>query len=265
MNILFSAFQLIIGGNKPALEIFTELHEEQYKTKDNTYQITIEKIDNRFLWIYAQYGGSLPYSDDVVDTRTNEIIENPRKMNHIELNQQLFCLYDSVDYNLYFSNAKKKLFLEGYLKEKCKKDITIKRFFKTPQEFIEQIQTIDKVSFTSKKNIFTYESGLFDNIKDIFGLGEPEDFRIDINFDQKSKTEKFKEVFENFLTKNNNREIHSLVCIGKDDNNVESIFDINNFTQMRTVNCKKDIAGMFESNSVKNQLIEKIKGSCDVH
>jgi hypothetical protein len=51
MAITFSAFQLIIGEMKPTLNIFTELNEEPYKTQDDTYKITIEKIDERFIWI----------------------------------------------------------------------------------------------------------------------------------------------------------------------------------------------------------------------
>jgi len=260
MTITFSAFQFIIGETKPILDFFTELNEEPYKTKDNTYKITIEKIDKRFMWIYARYGGSLPYSEDVVDTKTDEIIDNPRKINHVELNKQLFCLYDSKEYNLYLSNSNKKSFLEFYFKETLKKDVSIKRFFKNPKEFVEQINTIEKISFTSKQNVFTVNSGLFDDVEDIFGLGKPENFKVDINYEGKNKTAKFKELFTNMLSKNDNREIHSLVCIGKDDNNIESIFDIGSFTQTQEVIEKKDDTGMYNSDCVKNNLTSKLQG-----
>ncbi len=260
MNLTFSAFQLIINENKPNLSEFAEVSEEQYNTKDNTYKINIEKIDNRFLWIYVIYGGSLPYSEEVVDTKTDKIIDNPRKINHVELNHQLFCLYDSQEYYFYISNSKKKTFLEDYFKEKLSKNFIIKRFFKNPREFIDEINKIDKISFTSKNNIFTTNSGLFDDVKDIFGLGQPENFKIDINYDSKNKTKKFIEIFQNFLTKNNNREIQSLVCIGKDDNEVESIFDINSFTKTRTLMLKKDKVGMFEPNIVKKNFLNQLLG-----
>jgi hypothetical protein len=264
MNLTFSAFQIIVNNQKPSLAEFSEVSEEQYNTKDNTYKINIEKLNERFLWIYAIYGGSLPYSEEVVDTKTDQIIDNPRKINHIELNHQLFCIYDSDEYYFYISNSKKKTFLEEYFKQKLSKDFIIKRFFKNPQEFMDEINTIDRISFTSKNNIFTTNSGLFDDVTDIFGLGQPENFKIDINYEGKNKTQKFTEIFKSFLTKNNNREIQSLVCIGKDDNEVESIFDISSFTKTRTLNLKKDEAGMFDPSIVKQNFINQLTGVDDV-
>lgn len=257
-NLTFSAFQLIINQQKPSLDLFSEVDEEQYTTKDNTYKITIKKVDNRFLWMSIRFGGSLPYSQEVVDTNSDEIIPNPRQLNHIELNQQLFCLYDTNEYYFYISNSKKKSFLEGYFKEKLKKDCTIKRFFKSPQDFLKHIKAINKVSFTSKHNLFSEQSGLFDDMKDIFGLGQPENFKIDINYNGSVITKKFQEIFNNFLTKNDNREIQSLVCIGKDDNDVESIFDITSFTKTRAFNLKKDAFGMFDVEIVKQNIVTSI-------
>lgn len=260
MDLTFSAFQLIIGTSPPSLENFQIIEEEQYDTKDFTYKINAEKFDNRFFWLYARYGKALPYSNEVVDRETEETIDNPRQKNHVELNQQLFVLFDVSTQHLYISNGKKKSFLEEYLKFKLSKDITIKMFFLNPKEFIEKIKTIDRVSFTAKHNLFSENSGLFEDTKDIFGLGQPKDFRIDINYDSKSKTDKFIQFFESFLAKNTNQEIHSLVCIGKDDTNIESIFDINSYIQKRTLNLKKDSEGLYDATLVKNTLIDMITG-----
>lgn len=264
MNLTFSAFQLILNEKKPGLEVFNELNEEQYNTKENTYKINIEKIDNRFLWIYIRYGGSLPYSQEVVDIKTDEIMANPRKINHVELNQQLFCLYDSKDYYFYLSNSKKKTFLEKYLKQTLSKDCIIKRFFKSKEDFVNNIQTIDSISFTSKNNLFSVNNELFGEPKDIFGLGQPENFKMQINYNNRSITTGFKDKFLNLIDKKDNSEIQSLVCIGKDDNGIESIFDINSFTQTRALNLKKDNAGMFEPDTVKQNLINNILGKKDV-
>ncbi|MFA6187758.1 MAG: hypothetical protein WC680_00610 [Sulfuricurvum sp.] len=255
MSLTFSAFQLIANQQKPTLDFFIEVDEEQHTTKDNTYKVNIKKVDNRFLWIYIRYGGSLPCSNEVVDTSTDQIIENPRQMNHIELNHQVFCLYDSVEYHFYLSNSKKKQFIEEYLKHQFSKDFIIKRFFKDPKAFVEQIKSIDRISFTSKQNIFSVKSGLFEDVKDIFGLGQPVNFKVDINYSGSPITEKFQQIFQNFLTKNDDREIQSLVCIGKDDSEIESIFDVTSFTQTRTLNLKKDDTGMYDAELVKQNLL----------
>lgn len=263
-NITFSAFQLIVDEKTPNIKEFLEYQEEQYDTKENIYRITTQKIDNKYYWIYMEYGGELPYGEKVYDKEKSEILNNPRTKSQAELNKQLFCLYDFELNTFYISDGRKKSFLEEYLKHKLSKDIVIKRFFKSPQEFIDYVKTIENISFTSKNNLFSINNDMFEDSKDIFGLGQPENFRMDIAYNGRKVTENFKTKFFNLLSKKNNSEIQSLVCIGKDDNKMEAIFDISSFTQTVSLSLKKDELGRYEQNAVKQNLLNVFEGQNNV-
>jgi len=259
-NLVFSAFQLIIDEHAPNIGKFVEYKEEQYDTKDNTYRVTTQKIDDKYYWIYMEYGGELPYGEKVYDKMTSKILNNPRTKNQAELNKQLFCLYDFRLDTFYISDGRKKGFLEEYLKHKLSQDIVIKRFFKSPQEFIDYVQTIESISFTSKNNLFSINNDMFGDPKDIFGLGQPENFKMDISYNGRRITEKFKTSFFNLLSKKDMSEIQSLVCIGKDDNKMEAVFDISSFTQTIPLSLKKDELGRYEQNIVQQSLLNALSG-----
>ena len=263
-NIVFSALQLIVDEKVPVIDDFTEYQEEQYDTKDNIYKITAQKIDNTYYWIYMEYGGELPYGEKVFDKEKSEILNNPRTKNQAELNKQLFCLYDSELNTFYISNSKKKIFMQDYLKHKLSKDIIIKRFFKSPEEFIDYVKTIETISFTSKNNLFSVNNDLFNNSQDIFGLGQPKNFKMNIDYSGRKVTEKFKTMFPNLLSRKENNEIESLVCIGKDDNNVEAIFDISSFTQTIPLNLRKDELGRYDPHLVQQNLLSLLNGENNV-
>lgn len=259
-NLTFSAFQLIVDEKVPKIIDFDEYKDEQYDTKDNIYRATTEKIENKFYWMYMEYGGELPYGEKVYDKEKSAILDNPRTKNQAELNKQFFCLYDFEQHTFYISDGRKKGFLEEYLKYKLSKYIAIKRFFKSPEEFIEYVKTIESISFTSKKNLFSINNDIFGGPNDIFGLGQPENLRMDISYNGRNVTEIFKTKFFEFISRKESSEIQSLVCIGKDDNKVEAIFDISSFTQTVPLSIKKDDFGKYDENIVKQSLLNILNG-----
>ncbi|MDY0403187.1 hypothetical protein [Sulfurovum sp.] len=263
-KLTFSAFQLIIDEKAPSIGEFLEYKEEQYDTKDNIYRITTQKINNTYYWIYMEYGGELPYGEKVYDKEKSEILNNPRTKSQAELNKQLFCLYDFEQHAFYVSDGRKKGFLEEYLKYKLSKDIVIKRFFKSPEQFLEYVKTIENISFTSKHNLFSINNDIFEDPKDIFGLGQPENFKMDIEYNGRTVTKNFKTKFFDLLSKKDNSEIQSLVCIGKDDNKVEAIFDISSFTQTVPLSLKKDKLGRYEQSVVQKNLLNILNGQQNV-
>ncbi len=259
MELTFSAFQLLINKKIPTLEIFRSLiDEERYRNLGNYYRLEIEIVEDRFFWLYARYGKPFPYSNEVVDIDTEETKENPKSENDIELNQQLFCLFDNIKKTLFISNSNKKSFLEAFLKDKLQQETVIKRHFLSPEQFIEKIRTIDTISFTSENNLFKPENGIFNASKNMFGLGEPIDFKIDLNYNGQSKTEKFMKTFLSLNEKRINQEIKTLICIGKDDSDMETMFDINSFTQVISIKVKRN-KGMYEQTLVKDNLLLEIK------
>jgi hypothetical protein len=260
MEFHFSSFQLIINEQTPSLEDLKPiLDEDKYIDSNMHYLLDSVIIEDRFFWLYSQFGKSLPYSNEVIDNKTKEKKKNPRTEDDIELNKQLFCLYDSITKRFFISNSQKKKFLQCFFKEKLKKDITIKRYFVSPKEFIEKIQKIDKISFTSRNNLFSNGDDIFKKSNNTFGLGEPIDFKLDLNYSGKDKTDVFVDFFNDLTERKKNLEIDSLVCIGRDDNDMESIFDISSYTQTIPLNTKKQDHGLYDENIIKRDLLDKIK------
>lgn len=238
---------------------FKEIDNEDYRVKTNIYKITIQKLEDRFLWIYAKFGETLPYSNEVFDAEQEQIVSNPRNKTQAELNKQIFSLYDFQSSTLFLRNENSKTFLEKYFKETLEKDFVIKAFFKNPQEFMESIAKIQKITFTSKRNVITSQVKLFDKIENIFGLGQPERFYIRMDYQGRKKTDEMIEFFQELKEKKDNLEIESLVVIGEDDNNVKSMFNIENYIQIAKIDASKNENGMYDENVIKNNLILKIK------
>lgn len=260
MDFHFSSLQLIIDKTAPNINQLSPLiKEDKYIYNNIHYIFNSTIIEDRFFWLYSEFGKPLPYNKDVIDNETKEKKKNPRTENDIELNNQLFCLYDSKSKRLFISNTKKQKFIECFFKEKLKKDIVIKRDYVKPEEFIDKIKTIEKISFTSRKNLFTDDNTIFEKSNNIFGLGEPEDFKLDLNYSGRKKTDIFINFFNDLTNRKKNLEIDSLVCIGKDDEDMESIFDINSFTQSIPLKTKKQKNGLYNDDKVKKDLLEKIK------
>ncbi len=260
MDFYFSSFQLIINENISSLEDLKPiLEEEKFIDSNMHYLLDSVIIEDRFFWLYSQFGKSLPYSNEVIDNKTKEKKKNPRTEDDIELNKQLFCLYDSLTKRFFISNSHKKKFLECFFKEKLKKNVTIKRYIVSPQEFIKKIQKVDRISFTSQKNLFSTGNDIFKKSNNTFGLGEPIDFKLDLNYSGRNKTDSFVDFFTDLIKRKKNLEIDSLVCIGRDDTDMESIFDISSYSQTIPINTRKQDYGLYDENLIKIDLVNKIK------
>lgn len=260
MAVVFSAYQLIINSGVPNITDFQSTSgNDRYARNDSRYEISTEIVEGNYYWMYFRYGKALPYSEIVVNKDTEETKENPRDESDVELNNQLFCLYDGKTNTFYLSNSHQIGFIEEYFKERLKKDITIKHYFVNPTEFIDKIKKVKQVSLTSTHNLFSENSDMFGNPKDILGLGQPEELRLDVKYRAKPITDSFKKFFNALQGKRDNQEIQNLVCIGEDDEAVETVFNINTFIQKITINQKKDRHGFYDAMQIRAGVMEKVK------
>ena len=266
MNLEFSDFYFLIGGNIPSAQdlklVFDEV-EDTYSSEDTHYVISKENINDEYFWLYARYGNSLPHPDTVYNARQKQEEDNPRSTDQIELAKQLFALYCINSKTLYLSSRKKKSWVEEYLKSKLRRDVVIKNFFKDMNEFIRQIKSIEKVKFVAKRNFFTAQGSImqiFPSPNDLFGLGMPEDFMLEANFNRAKLTNSFINYLKKMVDWRNNCEADSLICVGRDDNNFETIFNIDSFIQKISVEAAKNDHGLYDPNIVKQALLSKIRG-----
>ena len=265
MNLEFSDFYFLIDGNIPSVKdlklVFDEA-EDTYSSEDTHYVISKENIDDEYFWLYARYGNSLPHPDTVYNARQKQEENNPRSTDQIELAKQLFTLYCINSNILYLSSRQKKSWVEEYLKAKLNQDVAIKKFFKNVDEFIQQIKSIEKVKFVAKRNLFMNKGSImkiFPTPNDLYGLGMPEDFTLEANFHRVKLTYAFINNLKKMVGWKNNCEADSLLCIGRDDKNFETIFNADSFIKKISVGATKDGQGFYDPTVIKEALLSKIR------
>ena len=200
MALEFSAVHLIVGEESPSkehLKIIFSVLEDNFEHDGTSYIFNFDGQDN-FFWFYARFGRSLPYSTTVINTHNKQEEANPRTTTQAETNSQLFGLYSLSAKTLYLSNTQKMTAIESYFKSKLAVDVYIKKFYKNIDEFIAQLKKVDSVEFVAKSDLFGVDGSvfrIFDNPKDMFGLGMPRSITLKAEYAGASVTEKF----NNFL------------------------------------------------------------------
>lgn len=263
MNLSFSSHHLIIGDNNfPQIkDLVKACCESCMYTVDNTeYRVNIKKTEDQYLWFYIQHGAPNPYTNKVLNTESGTEEKNPREKHQVEINQQIFGLFFNQE--LYLSNKYKKAFLQSFLKKKLKKDVIIKNFYKSPQEFLEAIHSVKSVKFVTKRNLFTENSGIMDifpNPKDVYALGIPENFTLEANFYNAKITAQFKQRLSQMVKWKQRGVADSLICIGTDDKGMESVFNVDTFEKKISISEQKNDHGFFDEASVKQKIITKVK------
>lgn len=266
MSIEFSALHFIINDDFPSIALLNSefnKSEDTFQVNDDYYLISKAVIGEEYFWFYARYGKAMPYSPVVFNTVNETEEPNPRTADQVEPAKQLFGLYCPTKKILYFSSSKKTNVLTEYLKAKLSSDVVIKPFYKNPDEFISQIRGIDKIKFVVKRNLFN-NSGeimkIFPSPVDLYGLGIPESFSLEANFHNVNITNEFIDNFKKMIGWKNGCEADSLLCIGRDENGFETIFNVDSFIQKISVSATKDNEGMFIEHDVQAALISKLKG-----
>ncbi len=261
-EVTFSAHQLILDENRCSFEDLKDFFskgDDTYTDTENFYQISREIIDDRFLWLYAAYGKAFPRTDQVIETTTFLPQANPRKPTQVEPDKQFFVIYDCESKVLHVSNRLKTGFCQSYLKSQTGQDFFIKNFYVNVDEFAAKIKTISSVKLVTSNNLFSAATKLFEEEKNVFGLGVPANFDLEAEFSNASITDGFVRKLKEVLNWKNQGQVDSLVCIGQDDRGMEAIFNVDAFIEQITLVLKKDTQGLFVADEVKDALIIKIK------
>ncbi len=257
MSLEFSAMQLIFGESSPSVSdmtaVFAVTDEDKITIDDVHYLVYKRNVSDKYFWIYVKYGKELPYTPTVINTYNDEEEVNPRSKEQIEPDQQIFGLFCPSSQTFYISNFKKKSFFETYLSKKIEKTVFIKSFLKSPEEFLKAIKSVERIKLVTKKTLFSMDGGVASispEHKDIFGLGVPEEYSIDAAYKNASLTEAFKANIKAMAGWTKNSEAESLVCIGRNENNLETIFNVDSFRQKISISIEKDAYGMYDENTV---------------
>jgi len=260
-DLTFSSHQLIIGKSFPSEDFLIKsfqtnslelIHNEAF------HQVTTSIIEERFYWLYTSYGRPLPRTDHVISIEDGEKTTNPRTKKQIEPNNQLFAVYDFITQNFYISNLQQKNFFKTFFEKYTKDEVIIKNHYKNIDEFLKEISSVEKISFTGCQNLFSNGGDLMEPLKDIFGYGEPVEFFIEAKYG--AKKEKFIERIKDLWKKQQSSQLKTLVCIGKNDGGLK-IFNTNSIIDKLTISSNKDEQSLFCETDVQKEILNKLRKS----
>lgn len=260
-SVTFSSFELTVNGHLPGANFLNSAFfpKKRNITFDQVlHQIECEVIEDRFYWFYSNYGKAMPHRDIVIDLTSGDEQENPRTTQQVEPNNQLFVMYDSESTLLYISNLQKKGFFNDYLTQFTDDEVIIKNVYKTIEEFIDEINSLETIKFTGSRDLFNSDGDLFSPLRDIFGYGEPEEFTIEAKYHTPMK-EALKRELLRLNGYQNKNDIRTLVCIGKDERGFETVFNTNSFISKISFPLQKDDQLLFPPDMVKAQTVLKLK------
>lgn len=265
MLVSFKNMQLIVDSLSPDENILRTINNsisKNFKSDNISYIFTTEyNEEEKYLWIYAQYENYKIRNELVYDNVTYSAAENPRQNNQIEFKHQFFALYQLRDKTLYLSNLQKKDLLAKYLSDILQKDVIIKNYYKSMSEFARGIKSMKKLSFVTKRTLFSEPNGIFNAVTDIFGLDCTESLHIEADYGKMDLRSLGKKFISNIEEQKKNNQIENVVICGYDDNNIEKTLDINNYIESINMNVEPDEdTWLLSDNIVKESLIMRLKG-----
>ena len=252
---------MIINNELPVKDDLKDIVEKFNKehTYTNTYyRIKVEDIADQFIWLVASHGKSAPHGEEVIDTINNTIINNPKQPHHAELNNQFFLLYDKNHSRLYISSNQKKSFVEDYFSSILSKDVILKQYIVSVQEFSNRVQSISSIKLVSKNNLFSEQNDIMQDVKNTFGLGTPANYLLEVNFNKVNKTDKFKDFLNKVLNWRNGSEIDSLICVGNDDQDLQILFNLDTISEKIDISLVKNDNGLYNAEEVKKLILSKV-------
>lgn len=256
----FSSLQLYINDSFARQEDFKCFENEfiYFYDKNETYHTIRTQLKNQYFWLYSKYGKPSPHSEEVLNINDFSLDENPRKKNQVEQTSQLFIIFDFDKDILYISNIQQKTFIESIFTDKMENDIMIKNIFKNIDEFYNSIKQIDKITFSSlKRNLFSKDGFLQDNLKDNYCMEEPEEFTIEAVYKQ-NLSSKLRNTIAKIREEKQRNNIKKIIIQGLDDQGFTKIFNEGNFIDKIFIDLKPDETGMFNEKDVQSLIINKL-------
>ena len=218
------------------------------------YEVSSTKTD-KYIWLDVSFGSPDPRDEELTNINNGAKKINPRDKSEAELLKQVFCLYDFTKQILYLSNLQKKSFVEKIFKEKTGKIIIVKPFFKTKDEFIEILKSVNEISFIEVRNVFQMNSRQRQALTDLAGTASPENFTIKANYSQPSLLKRFiNQLHDGWI----NESIKDLVIRGLDHDSFDVVFNNDTFTKKIEIPSSKDVNGKFIPDSIKQSLLQEL-------
>lgn len=260
-KISFSTLQLIHESEIDAVkfieakkEVFASIPSEFDYPDNGTFYKLFSELTDEYFWLVAEYGRPEPHRDNWVDIKTHEEETNKRKNTQVELTNQTFLFYSFTNKLLYLSNSKQIKLFSKILTEKSGNKLFAKRLIVKYEEFIALIKSVGRIKFTGYNNLFSADSLQFKALADLTGTSSPESFSLEATYNKATIIQFLNQLYQ---SKTENK-IDKLVIAGIDEDGFEAIYNVDNFTTQLSINCKKNHEGVYEHETIKNEIKSKI-------
>ena len=259
-KISFTELYFTINEQAPAFDDFTNTTSNKNpETFENiAYKLYVNKTKQ---YIYMSFiccnTKSAKYSKLVFNTSTHSDESNLNSFEKIPYDCEFFFIFYFIENTFYISNTQKTTFLEKFLSFKNNTNCIIKKVIDFDQ-LISTMSKISEINLCSKSNDLLDDDGnkVSNLINDTFGLGESDQINLSLKYSNCNVTNKFKSFYERFRKVSNKK----LIVIGKDDKNIDLIF--NNEFISRPVNITIDKEhiknGFCDMYNVKSKLLIKL-------
>lgn len=218
------------------------------------YEVSFEKTDE-YMWLDVTFGSPDPRDEELTNINNGTKKSNPRDKSEAELLKQVFCLYNFTKQILYLSNLQKKSFIEKILKEKTGKVLIVKQFYKSKDEFIDILKSVNEISFTEVRNVFQMNSRQRQALIDLAGTDSPENFTIKANYSKPTLLKEFISQLHNCWV---NESIKDLVVRGIDHDSFDVIFNNDTFTRKIEIPSPRDKNGKYIPDLIKQSLLQEL-------
>lgn len=248
-----------------------------YQNKDTHYIFDeIGKLTDDVYWFYAKVGCTTPYSEEVINTETYEVTKNPRDMELLEPNRQLFCFYDNRTKLLFINNLNFKKIVEDFFQRKLnsleeRPTVSISNVFSSPDRFVETLSVVNQIGFKYREDLFNTDIlgmlDMFPQPRRNLGLppSQDVDYELIIKMKEARVTKEFLGKFKELVGMRRDNVFNDLICIGKDQNHLDTIFRLDNITKKLEVKVRQDNeTKLFNPVEVREGFLTKLERTEDL-
>ncbi|MCT3024634.1 hypothetical protein EFN12_08540 [Pediococcus pentosaceus] len=267
-TIQFSKFQIFYMKDEKnpetfeiRKEIFNDFDRDFSSNKgDSTAYRVVSDFNDSYAFFSIEFGNSEPWATTVTDVKTKKKRANPRKADEAELRNQIFAYYSFNEQMLYFSNQLKKRFFANILENQLHYKFVIKEIYGDVDSFIESIDTVKEVRFTSTDDLFSNNQEQRLALETLTGTLAPT--RLTIKTEYRGSKYYIKNIahwIRNLNKSQKNEALKNLVVKGDDANGFEQIFNTENLISKVGIQVNKNEHGIVNRLEVLSAIKSEIE------
>lgn len=255
--IYFGSTERETSYNLPEEKDFEKLKSKYNFERNGIYYRIDTSKTNSYIWIHIEYGNPMPRPKTIVNIRDDTEKDNQRREDEVELSNQIFFLY-SFKYNtLYLSDSRRVGMLKEFFKDELEIDMYSKPYYSL-DKFMSVLKSVDTISFTCEKNLFSNDNKLLTAYEDLTGASSPTKFEIKTKYSTKKEISDIIPFIKKLFKEKDNSNLNRLIIKGVSDDNLNIVYNTDAITESLSINIEKNEEGKYNDFFVRNELLKKV-------